>query len=64
MPFLEPIPEQPLEQPIRLPPVGALVTIVRYNLWTDPETIVIEYHSGDVRTGSTVAPEGDRSSTR
>ena len=54
MPFLVRNPEQPLEQPIRLPPVGAHVTIVSYNLWTNPGTIVIHYHNGDIRTNRTV----------
>ena len=54
MPWLDPIPEQPLEQPIRLPPVGAHVTIVSYNLGTNPGTIVIHYHNGDIRTNRTV----------
>ena len=54
MPFLDPLPEQPLEQPIRLPPVGAHVNIVSYNLWTKPGTIVIHYHNGDIRTNRTV----------
>ena len=54
MPWLDPIPEQPLEQPIRLPPVGAHVTIVSYDCRTFPGRIVLLHHSGDVRTDRTV----------
>jgi hypothetical protein len=38
------------DQGVSIPPVGAVVTIVYMDFWSDPPRLVLRYHNGDART--------------
>jgi hypothetical protein len=36
----------------RIPPIGAQLTLVAVNLWSEPETLTLQWRSGDFRHGT------------